>query len=131
MKEIHFIGFTYTSQYYESIYILTWTLVGKLLPLIAFSYIFIKAKTIWSYALFSPIIMYIFQIIAVINEDIGSVDKIEFFYCLPVFIMYCFLLYRYKRFLIDLKAKQDYERELVKTGLEGLLNQELDRGDEE
>ncbi len=132
LKEFHFIGYTYSSLYYESIYVLMWTLVGKLLPLFAFSYIFIKVKNVWSYALFSPVIMYIFQIIAVVNEDIGSVDKVEFFYCLPVFVTYCFLLYRYKLFLNRQSAKQDYKRELVETGLEGILNHEsLDRGDEE
>lgn len=127
MKEIHFIGFTYYSVYYESIYVLTWTLIGKLLPLVALSLIFIRVKHIWSFALFSPISMYLFQIIAVINEDVGSVDKIEFFYCLPFFIIYCYLLYLYKRYLIKLKAQQDYEKDLVKTGLEGLLDQENEK----
>lgn len=83
-----------------------------------------KVKEIWSYALFVPITMYIFQTISVINDDVKIVDQVEFIYCLPISLFYFFLLYLYKRFLNKLRAKRDYERELVQTGLEGLLNKE-------
>ena len=68
--------------------------------------------------------MYEFQVIGVINDDVKVVDEVEFFYCLPIMLVYCFLLYRYRLYMSRIRAREDYEKELVKTGLEGLLKNE-------
>lgn len=122
IQKVNFIGFTFESLYFESIELFVWTLLNKLLPLIAFSWIFIRIKETWTYSMFVPISMYLFQSISIVNNDLQTFDKVEIFYCLPILFVYCLLLFYYKRFLNRIKASREYDRELVLTGLKSILS---------
>lgn len=125
LNELNFIGLTYHSKYFQSIYALIWTFMGKFLPLVMLTLLFIKIRETWTYSMFIPITMYFFQIISLIFEDgVGKpIDNNEIFYIIPFILIYCFFLYRYKQYLNKKKALDEYEKDLVKAGLKSLLSQ--------
>ncbi len=129
MTEVHFFGFTYTSHYFESIQTLVWTVIGKLVPFISFTLLFIKIKQVWTFVLFVPLGMYITQMIKLLNYDSLAADTIEFYFILPFILLYCFFLYKYKSYLNRKRVIEKYKEDLVKTGLESLTNK-IDKEDE-
>ncbi|WP_430409810.1 hypothetical protein [Kordia sp.] len=93
------------------------------MPFIAFSIIFLRVQKTWSYTLFIPIGMYLFQIVRVINDDTEFFDTIDFFYILPFIMIYCYLMVVYKRHIEAIKAKNKYKEKLVETGMELILSE--------
>jgi len=78
-----FLG-SYTSNYYESVQILVWTLLGKLIPLtLLFIWVF-TCRHWWYHVILVPISMYIYQIMEVINDDIKFAETTQILYLLPV-----------------------------------------------
>ncbi|MBD3862039.1 hypothetical protein IEG06_01155 [Olleya marilimosa] len=77
--------FTYDSQFYNSAQAGVWTIIGKLTPLYLLIIWFFTCRHWWYHALLIPIIMYIFQLVNVINEDLKYVDKHQFKYL--IFLM--------------------------------------------
>jgi hypothetical protein len=122
VKQISLLGITYTSLYFESIQIFVWTLLGKLLPLLALSFWYLSYKKIWINVLHIPIGMYVFQIIRLILQDALNFDTFEFFFILPFMVAYSIILYYYKNYLKRQIEKFEYEKELVKLGTKVLLN---------
>src|SRR5690606_14594748 len=59
--------FSYESRGYESVFVLAWTLTGKLIPLILLCIWFFTCKHWWYHVLLIPISMYTYQTISVIN----------------------------------------------------------------
>ncbi|RIA09797.1 hypothetical protein OE09_1643 [Flavobacteriaceae bacterium MAR_2010_72] len=76
--------FTYKSNYYESAFILAWTLTNKVVPLFLIFIWFFTCRHWWFHALLVPIALYIYQIIGVLNDDLKFFDTNQFLYLLPV-----------------------------------------------
>ncbi len=75
--------FTYKSSYYESVFVLAWTLVSKLIPLMLLFIWFFTCRHWWFHALIVPIAMYIYQIFSTLNEDLQYLDSNQLVYLIP------------------------------------------------
>jgi len=75
---------TYTSPYYESVQILVWTLLGKIIPLFLLIIWMFTNRHWWYHVLIVPIAMYVYQIITVLNDDLAFSDENQVLYLLPV-----------------------------------------------
>ncbi|WP_136481101.1 hypothetical protein [Cognatitamlana onchidii] len=74
----------YESNYYESLFVLSWTLTGKVIPLfLLFIWIF-TCKHWWYHTILVPIAMYCYQIIVVLNDDLVFADNDQILYLIPV-----------------------------------------------
>lgn len=78
------IFFTYESNYYESVFVLAWTLMSKLIPLFLMIIWFFTCRHWWYHALLVPIGMFIYQIIVIMNDDLLFADNNELLYLLPM-----------------------------------------------
>ncbi|WP_241492521.1 hypothetical protein [Lacinutrix himadriensis] len=76
--------FTYSSDYYESIFVLAWTLAGKVVPLFLIVIWFFTCRHWWYHALLIPIAMFTYQIMIVLNDDLSYTDQHELIVLLPV-----------------------------------------------
>lgn len=75
---------TYKSKYYESLFVLAWTLTGKVIPLfLLFIWIF-TCRHWWYHTILVPIAMYCYQIIVVLNDDLSFADDNQILYLIPV-----------------------------------------------
>ena len=75
---------TYTSVYYESLSVLAWTLMGKIIPLFLIFIWFFTCRHWWYHSILVPIAMYIYQIIIVLNDDLSFADDNQIFYLIPI-----------------------------------------------
>jgi low affinity Fe/Cu permease len=78
-----FLG-SYNSPYYESVQILVWTLLGKIIPLFLLIIWMFTNRHWWYHVLIVPIAMYVYQIITVLNDDLEFSDENQVLYLLPV-----------------------------------------------
>lgn len=78
-----FLG-TYTSNYYESVQILVWTLLGKVIPLFLLLIWIFTCRQWWYHVILVPIAMYVYQIMEVINDDVKFAEENQILYLLPV-----------------------------------------------
>lgn len=76
--------FTYTSEYYESLFVLAWTLMSKLIPLLLMFLWIFTCRHWWYHAILIPIAMFIYQIIIILDDDLSFADQNEIFVLLPV-----------------------------------------------
>jgi hypothetical protein len=76
--------FSYNSGYYESVQILVWTLLGKVIPLSLIIIWMFTCRHWWYHALLVPIAMYMFQIITILNDDLEFAEENQIIYLLPV-----------------------------------------------
>ncbi|KJD32904.1 membrane protein [Tamlana nanhaiensis] len=76
--------FTIKSNYYESVFVLAWTLTSKLIPLFLLFIWFFTCRHWWYHVLLVPIAMYIYQIFTTLNEDFSIVDSNQLIYLLPI-----------------------------------------------
>lgn len=76
--------FTYSSDYYESVYVLAWTLTNKVVPLFLIFIWFFTCRHWWYHSILVPIAMYCYQIIIILNDDLKFADSNQFLYLLPV-----------------------------------------------
>lgn len=76
--------FTYESLYYESVYVLAWTLTNKLVPLLLLFIWFFTCRHWWYHAILVPLSMYFYQIIVIFNDDLRFADNNQFLYLLPI-----------------------------------------------
>ncbi len=76
--------FIYESNYYESVFVLAWTLTGKLIPLILLFIWFFTCKHWWYHVLLVPISMYVYQIFTTISDDLKYVDSNQLIYLIPI-----------------------------------------------
>lgn len=76
--------FTYNSGYYENANVAMWILTGKAVPLLFLLVWFFTCRHWWYHALLVPMAMYIYQIIALFNEDNKFIDEFQLLYLLPV-----------------------------------------------
>jgi hypothetical protein len=76
--------FTYDSLFWEDAQYAMWVVTGKVIPLLLLLVWFFTNRNWWYHALLVPIVMYIFQIIGVVNGDITNVDEFQLIYMLPI-----------------------------------------------
>jgi len=76
--------FTYESGFYENANTGMWILTGKAIPLIFLFVWFFTCRHWWYHALLVPIVMYLYQIFALFNDDQLYFDEMNFMYMLPV-----------------------------------------------
>lgn len=109
--------FTYESEYYKSVYMMGWVFMGKFIPLLLLFLWFFTCKHWWRHAILIPIGMYLFQLIAALNDDLQYFDIVEIWYIFPVMLIVVPLVYyiRAKLFasLHDQKL-EDFEESLGK-----------------
>ncbi|WP_299554707.1 hypothetical protein [Seonamhaeicola sp.] len=73
-----------TSNYYESVQVLVWTLMGQLIPLVLlFVWVFTNRHW-WYHVIFVPIAMYVYHIIEILNDEILFTETNQILYLLPV-----------------------------------------------
>ena len=77
---------TYDSQYYESVHVAAWTLIGKLIPLYFLLIWFFTCKHWWYHALLVPICMYAWQSFGIVNEDIIFTDINDVYVLAPLIL---------------------------------------------
>ncbi|MCR8667629.1 hypothetical protein NO995_08045 [Aestuariibaculum sp. M13] len=76
--------FTYDSKYYGSIFVLAWTLTGKVIPLYLIFIWFFTCRHWWYHVLLVPIAMYAYQIFITLNDDLDYVDSNQLIYLIPI-----------------------------------------------
>lgn len=76
--------FTYESKYYESAFVLAWTLTGKIIPLFLLFIWFFTCRHWWFHVLIIPITMYAYQIFNTLNDDLKYVDSNQLIYLIPI-----------------------------------------------
>ncbi len=78
---------TYHSGYYDSLYILAWTLTGKAIPLFLLLIWFFTCRHWWYHSLLVPLIMYAYQILRVISSNDHNLDELQLVYMLPLMVI--------------------------------------------
>lgn len=76
--------FRYDSKYYGSMLTVSWTLMGKAMPLFLLFVWFFTCRHWWYHTLLVPISMYVYQIFTTINDDLMYVDSNQFIYLIPI-----------------------------------------------
>lgn len=95
-------------------------LFAKLVPLILLFIWFITNKHWWVHALIIPIVVYLFQMIAIFNDSLRYVDEVEFIYTVPISAIVMAILYfiRSKMAIylqaVDLKKEMDENMKIPK-----------------
>ncbi|WP_445738544.1 hypothetical protein [Mariniflexile sp.] len=75
--------FTYDSSFWLDANYVMWVLTGKLIPLYLLFIWFFTCRHWWYHALLVPIIMYVFQIMVVLNGDTKYMDEFQLIYLVP------------------------------------------------
>lgn len=76
--------FTYDSKAWGDANYVMWVLTGKLVPLLYLFVWFFTCRHWWYHAILVPIIMYIFQIMVMLNEDTEYMDEFQIIYLVPI-----------------------------------------------
>ena len=79
--------FTYNSEYYQSAFVMAWTLMSKLIPLLLMFIWIFTCRHWWYHAILIPIGMFIYQIIVILDDDLSFADQNEMLVLLPVMII--------------------------------------------
>jgi len=78
------IFFTYHSGYYESARMAFWMILSKFIPLLLLFVWFFTCRHWWYHTILVPIAMYLYQFIAVLNDDNVFFDNFDLLYLLPI-----------------------------------------------
>ena len=110
--------FTYTSAYYESLFVLAWTLMNKLIPLLLMFIWIFTCRHWWYHVILVPIGMFVYQIIIIMDDDLSFADKNELYVLLPVMMVIIPSIYLIRARLFNKlntinKTTQDLEDELT------------------
>jgi len=76
--------FTYDSKSWEDANLAMWILTGKAIPLLFLLIWFFSCRHWWYHAILVPIVMYIYQIIIFLYDDLNPVDEFQLIYLVPV-----------------------------------------------
>lgn len=76
--------FTYESTYFEDVNYVMWIFTGKAIPLCLLIVWFFTCRHWWYHTLLVPIIMYIFQIIGLFNDDYSYIDEFQLMDLVPL-----------------------------------------------
>jgi len=110
--------FSYESVYYEDANVAFWILTGKLVPLLLLTIWFFTCRHWWYHALLVPIILYLYQIMGVFNDDVRYFDEVNFLHLLPVMAVVIPSIYLVRARIFNRintvnKSIQDLEDELT------------------
>ncbi len=92
---------TYTSNYYDSVNVVAWTLTGKIIPLYLLLIWFFTCKHWWYHVIIVPICMYSFQIFGIINEDIIFTDIKDIYILAPIILIMSIFSYTVRTRVFD------------------------------
>lgn len=76
--------FTYDSMGYDSAYYGMWIFTSKAIPLLLLFIWFFTNKHWWYHTLLVPIVMYIYQIMGIFNQNTTIIDESQLIYLIPV-----------------------------------------------
>ena len=76
--------FSYDSKYYGSVFVLAWTIAGKVIPLFLLLIWFFTCKHWWYHVILVPIAMYSYQIFVTFKQDITNLDANQLIYLIPI-----------------------------------------------
>ncbi|MGV8945346.1 MAG: hypothetical protein ACOH1N_02860 [Lutibacter sp.] len=99
--------------YYQTASMFIYSLCTKFVPLLLLFIWFITNKQWWVHALIIPIAVYLFQLIAVINDSELYMDEVEFIYTVPFLAIILIILYFIRSKIsiyiqaVDLKKEMD------------------------
>jgi hypothetical protein len=111
---------TIKGGYYNTVKNYVYWFFTKFVPLLLLIIWFITNKHWWVHALAIPISVYLFQLIAVINDSELYVDEVEFIYTVPIAVIIIVILYfiRSKMAIyilaVDLKKEMDENMKIPK-----------------
>ena len=109
-------AFTFHSNYYNDTYTFAWTIMTKFYTLVILILWFKSCRRWWRYSILVPIIIELFKIGTVIDDELKYVDKYEYFISLPVTIplifMIIFLSYKFIFYSRTKDLKIELQREL-------------------
>lgn len=122
--------FTYDSKVWENANLVMWIFTGKAVPLLLLFIWFFTCRHWWYHAILVPIVMYLYQIFSLFNEDQSYFDEMSFMYMLPVMAIVIPSIYLIRaRFFDKLntadKTMQELEDEFMikPTGFWGKVKQ--------
>lgn len=84
---------TLKGGYYIRVQAFIYTFLGKFVPFLLLIIWFITNKHWWVHSLIIPISVYLFQLIAVVNDSEEFVDEVEFIYTVPIAVIIMTVLY--------------------------------------
>ncbi|UMB60664.1 hypothetical protein MHL31_00280 [Lutibacter sp. A80] len=84
---------TLKGGYYIKVQSFVYTFLGKFVPFLLLIIWFITNKHWWVHSLIIPISVYLFQLIAVVNDSEEFVDEVEFIYTVPIAVIIMTILY--------------------------------------
>ncbi|MFK5958705.1 MAG: hypothetical protein QM495_07520 [Lutibacter sp.] len=104
---------TLKAGYYPSVQTYIYSFFAKFVPLILLVIWFLTNKHWWVHALSIPIMVYLFQLISIVNDSEDYFDEIEFIYAVPITVAVVVILYFLRSKLsiyilaVDLKKEMD------------------------
>ena len=108
-----FLFFTLKGGHFGVAQMYVYFLLSKLVPLILFIIWFLTTKQWWAFAISIPIIVYLSQLINVINDSNQYVDEVSFIYSVPIAVVVVGALYVIRKNIavyvaaVDLKEEMD------------------------
>jgi hypothetical protein len=106
--------------YYVTVRVFLYTFFSKFVPLFLLFLWFVTCKHWWVHAIIIPISVYLFQLVAVINDSEQFVDEVEFIYTVPVAVIILGILYFVRSKIsiyiqaVDLKKEMDDNMKIPK-----------------
>lgn len=108
--------FTYTSKFYESVETFMWVFLQKFIFLYLMIIWFFTSQNWWNKAILFPIVMLLYQMIILLNDDIkfkdGELDKI---FIIPVAVIICIALVFIKKRISKYTEALDLKEEIEHT----------------
>ncbi len=111
----------YESKYYESVQIMAWFLLSKLIPLLLLLVWFFTCKHWWYYAILIPISMYVFQIFNLLNDDLSIIDTSELILIIPLIAIVAAISYTIRTKIFDRLYGVDLDQELKRVRWNGKI----------
>ena len=90
-----------TSNYYESVQVMGYIVMGKIIPFLLILIWFFTCKHWWYHALLVPLCMFLFQIYSTLNDDIRFADSNEFFILAPIILVMLIFSYTIRMRVFD------------------------------
>ncbi|WP_299520359.1 hypothetical protein [Winogradskyella sp.] len=120
-REITIFNYSFTSSYYQSIQAFVWTLSQKLIFIVILVIWYLTSKDWWKIILLLPLLVFIIQLLQIINDDYKVIDKYEGIFGIiiatPVVIVFYLMI---KKINSNLGAKEVHKD--IETEIENLLS---------
>ncbi|WP_299362274.1 hypothetical protein [Winogradskyella sp.] len=128
-KDISIFNYSLSSGYYEDFQYFIWVLSQKFMFISVFIIWYITTKNWWKNILLIPLLVFVFQFIMVINNNVNYFDEYEgiaaMIIAIPIILAFYFLIKRLRNILITKEINDDIELE-VEDLLYDLSNKNFD-----